>query len=498
MANVLEMKNITKSYSGVQVLKNVDVALGEGEILGLVGENGAGKSTLMKILSGGTQPDGGDILIDGKKVVVSNPIVASELKIAMVQQELSLIPTLTVTDNIVLGREQTRSAFKVFDKAGNREYSKQALATMNLDFPLDMKVGRLSVANQQLIEIARCLVRRPRVLVLDEPTTALTLVEADALLKRMIELKEKGTSIIFISHKLEEIMEVSDRMIVMRDGKKVGDCLKSEVTRPELIRMMVGEKQFFKREMASKDDLEARPVVLEADNISREGRFSDISFKVHKGEVFGFFGLKGAGRSELLMSIFGADKIDSGMLKIDGKECKPSSPLEAIRMGIGFVTEDRKLSGILPTMDIKNNIMISNLKSVSDKAGSINERKMDEICDDFVSRLRIKISSNRQQVRRLSGGNQQKVMIARWLHTNCKVLVLDEPTKGVDVGAKQDIYQQIQKLADEGQSLIVISSELEEVMLVSDKVAVMREGRIMAILDGDDIKADKIMHYAAG
>ena len=496
--SILEMQGICKFYSGVQVLKNVDLNLKRGEILGLVGENGAGKSTLMKILSGGTQPDNGEILIDRQSVQVSSPIVARELKIAMVQQELSLIPTLSVLDNIVLGREKTKSRLCVLDTLANQEYARKALALMNLSFPLDERVKNLSVANQQLIEIARCLILSPRVLILDEPTTALTLIEAESLLQRMLELKGKGTSIIFISHKLEEITRVSDRLHIMRDGRKVGDCPAASMTRPELITMMVGDKRFFSHRPSLKIDLDARTEVLSVKHLSRKDQFSDVSFTVHEGEIFGFFGLKGAGRSELMMSIFGSDCIDSGEIFLAGKKLEKHSPQQAIQNGMGFVTEDRKHTGILPNMDIKNNILISDLKKIASPIGTINEHRMGHISNELVKALGIKISTPRQQVKRLSGGNQQKVMISRWLHTNCKLLVLDEPTKGVDIGAKQDIYQQVQQLSDAKKAIVVISSELEEVMLLCDRIAVMREGKILAILEGDAIKADEIMHHAAG
>ncbi len=496
--SILEMRGISKFYSGVQVLKSVNLKLMHGEILGLVGENGAGKSTLMKILSGGTQPDTGEILIDGQTVQVNSPIIAQDLKIAMVQQELSLIPTLSVMDNIVLGRERTRSGLRILDTLANQEYARKALALMDLTFSLEERVKNLSVANQQLIEIARCLILSPRVLILDEPTTALTLVEAESLLKRMLELKENGTSIIFISHKLEEITRVSDRLHIMRDGRKVGDCLATKVTRPELITMMVGDKRFFCHRPTLKRDLDARPEVLSVNHLFCKNQFSDVSFTVHEGEIFGFFGLKGAGRSELMMSIFGSNRVDSGEIYLAGKKLERNSPQHAIQNGMGFVTEDRKHTGIFPNMDIKNNILISDLKKIASPIGTINEQQMGVISCNLVKALGIKISTPNQRVKRLSGGNQQKVMISRWLHTNCKLLVLDEPTKGVDIGAKQDIYQQVQQLADAKKGIVVISSELEEVMLLCDRIAVMREGKILTILEGDAIKADKIMHHAAG
>lgn len=496
--NILEMKNIRKSYSSVKVLWDIDIAVGEGEIVGLIGENGAGKSTLMKILSGGTQPDEGDIILDGKKVEITDPIVASHLKIAMVQQELSLIPSLTVQDNVVLGREYKTGFLHRLDTERNRQYSLEAMKTVDLDLPLDMKVGKLSVANRQMLEIARNLVREPRVLILDEPTTALTLVEAEALLTQMEVLRSKGASIIFISHKLEEIMRVSDRMIILRDGHKVGEARKNEVTRADLVKMMVGDKEFFNRDSSRRLNTNDDEVIFKAANLKRKDRFDDISFNLHKGEVLGFFGLKGAGRSELFMSIFGADKIDSGEVTLGGKRVRFASPEEAIRGGLGLVTEDRKFSGIFPDMDIKNNIALSNMKSVSGRFGYISGDKLKKVSSAYVRKLGVKTTSNEQKIRSLSGGNQQKVMISRWLHSNSKVLVLDEPTKGVDVGAKQDIYEQINQFTQEGKGVVVISSELEEVMLLSDRIAVMREGRIQAILSGDDIKANTIMHYAAG
>ncbi len=496
--NILEMKGIKKSYSSVKVLWDVDIAVGEGEIVGLIGENGAGKSTLMKILSGGTQPDAGDIILDGKKVEITDPIVASHLKIAMVQQELSLIPSLTVQDNVVLGREFRTGFLHRLDYESNRKYSLEALKTVDLSLPLDQKVSKLSVANQQMLEIARNLVREPRLLILDEPTTALTLVEAEALLAQMELLRSKGTSIIFISHKLEEIMRVSDRMIIMRDGHKVGDVRKNEVTRDDLVKMMVGDKEFFVREDKRNEDIVNNEVIFNAKSISRAEKFDDVSFELHKGEVLGFFGLKGAGRSELFMSIFGADKIDSGEVLFNGEKVRFNSPEEAIQAGIGLVTEDRKFSGIFPNMDIKNNIALSNMKSISGRLGYIKPEEMKKVSSAYMRKLRVKATSDRQKIRSLSGGNQQKVMISRWLHSNSKLLVLDEPTKGVDIGAKQDIYAQVKQFIKEGKGVVVISSELEEVMLLSDRIAVMREGKIQAILTGNDISANTIMHYAAG
>lgn len=494
---VLEMRNIVKSYFGVTVLEDVGFTLEKGQILGLVGENGAGKSTLMKVLSGGIQPDSGEIYIDGERVTINNPIDAKKHHISIVHQELSLITTLSVTDNMVLGTENKSGPLKVLNAKANREYAQKALDLMNLKISPDERVSNLPVADQQLVEIARCLITNPKVLILDEPTTALTLIEAEDLLKRMEELRDQGTSIIFISHKLEEIARVSDKMLILRDGNKVAEVDGGEFEREDIIKAMVGDKQFFSVEHRTLDEINKLPIMLDVKNITQKGLFEDVSFSVHKGEVFGFFGLKGAGRSETLQAIFGADRIDSGEVIIDGESYIPKSPRAAIEKGIGFVTEDRKFSGILPTMDIKNNIMVSDLGSVA-AGGVISEGKMANISDDLVDKLKIKIAGLDQHVNNLSGGNQQKVMIARWLHTDNKILVFDEPTKGVDVGAKQDIYQEIHQLSQQGKAIIVISSELEEVMLLSDRVAVMREGKILDILDGDNINAEAIMQHAAG
>jgi ABC-type sugar transport system ATPase subunit len=417
----------------------------------------------------------------------------------MVQQELSLIPTLSVCDNIVLGHEfKKMGLLKVLDTEKNRRYASDALKTVDLSVPLNTRVSKLSVANQQLIEIARNLIRQPRVFILDEPTTALTLVEAKELLTQMEALREKGTAIIFISHKLEEIMQVSDRMVVMRDGQKVGEVERNEVNRSDLIKLMVGDKEFFLRKERNDEEARNNEIVLEVKNLFKKDQTENVSFVLRKGEVLGFFGLKGAGRSELFKSIFGAQIFDNGKLLFSGNPVQFKNPRQAIKAGMGFVTEDRKFSGIFPNMDVGNNILISDLKSVSNRLGFVKKKGITNVSMSLIAKLGIKTPSWEQRIRNLSGGNQQKVMISRWLHTNSKVLVLDEPTKGVDVGAKQDIYEQIHLLAREGKGIVVICSELEEVLLISDRVAVMREGRIEAILEGSEIQANNIMHYAAG
>jgi ABC-type sugar transport system ATPase subunit len=493
---VLQMKNISKSYSGVEVLKGVDIELKEGEILGLVGENGAGKSTLMKILSGGTYPDNGDIFIDGQKVHISDPIKARQLKICMVQQELSLVNTLSIKDNIVLGNEDRKGFLHTLDQESHYKRAVEALKLVDLDLDVNLEVSKVSVANQQMIEIARNLVSHPRVLVLDEPTTALTLEEAKVLLSKMVQLKEAGSSIIFISHKLEEIMKVSDRILVLRDGVKVAAVDAKEVTRSKLIYYMIGDKALHKKseQKFASDKKECLRVV----NLCKEGKFNNISFELYYGEILGIFGLKGAGRSELAMSIFGAMKLDSGKIEVPDTNGAVWSPQAAIRSGIGFLTEDRKTTGIFANCSLRENISIVNLGLVTDRLGRINRKKDEAAAKKYIDLLKIKASSSVQKVKDLSGGNQQKVLIGRWLFNDSKVLMLDEPTKGVDIGAKQEIYQHIEELAAEGRGILMISSELDEIMALCDRVLVMRSGEIAASFDREHAVYKDIMHYAAG
>ena len=493
---VLQMKNMVKSYSGVRVLKGVDLDLKEGEILGLVGENGAGKSTLMKILSGGTKPDSGDILVDGVKVHISDPIQARKLRISMVQQELSLVNTLSIRDNIVLGNENRRGLFRTLDQEAHRKRAVDALKLVDLEMDVDQQVGAVSVAYQQMMEIARNLAEEPRVLVLDEPTTALTLVEAKVLLEKMVQLKNSGASIIFISHKLEEIMNVSDRIVVMRDGERVADVQTSEVTRAKLIHYMVGDKALHKKTVRtlSSDSKEC----LKVSGLTKKGVFNKVSFRLHEGEVLGVFGLKGAGRSEVAMSIFGALRYDGGTVELPGTKSVARSPREAIRNGMGFLTEDRKATGIFPNCSLRDNISIVDMRQVLDGLGKIDRKKEEGFAKKFMAELNIKAFSSSQKIRNLSGGNQQKVMIGRWLFNDSKVLILDEPTKGVDIGAKQEIYQQIEKLADEGRGILLISSELDEIMALSDRILIMRTGEVTAEFEREHATYKEIMHYAAG
>ena len=492
---VLQMNGIVKSYAGVRVLKGVSLQLHEGEILAVIGENGAGKSTLMKVLSGATRMDSGEILIDGRKVHITDPIRARQLRIAMVQQELSLIRTLSVRDNLVLGSETRRKLLGRIDHERDRRRAEESLRAIDLELKLNTRVGDLPVAYQQMIEIARNLALNPRLLILDEPTTALTLPEVQQLFEKMTQLKEKGTAIIFISHKLEEVLGIADRVVVLRDGELVADVARRELDRAGLIRFMVGDKEFHK---GNRTGVRAGPTCLRIDRLTKADVFQDMSFELHEGEILGLFGPKGAGRSELAMAIFGAMDFDSGRVELNGTPVARRSPRGSIDRGIGFLTEDRKISGIFPHCSVRENISVVNMRKVSGRTGRVRKRKERRSVERYIRELGIRTPSPEQRIRNLSGGNQQKAMIARWLFNDSRVMILDEPTKGVDVGAKEDIYEYIGKLAAEGRGILLISSDLEEIMAVSDRILVMRDGRNVALLDRSIATYEMVMHHAAG
>ena len=493
---VLQMSGIVKSYAGVHVLKGVNLEVRKGEILAVIGENGAGKSTLMKVLSGGTRMDAGEILMNGKKVHITDPIRARQLHIAMVQQELSLIRTLSIQDNLVLGNETRKKLLGQIDHDQDRRRAEESLRAIDLDLPVNTRVGDLPVAFQQMIEIARNLALNPRLLILDEPTTALTLPEVEHLFGKMLQLKEKGTAIIFISHKLEEVLRIADRVVVLRDGEEVANVRRQDVDRARLIRFMVGDKELHTgRQRTRAPD---GPVCLRVERLTKAGMFHDMSFELHEGEILGLFGLKGAGRSELAMAIFGAIGFDSGRVELPSSLNARRSPRGSIDQGIGFLTEDRKTSGIFPHCSVRENISVVNMRKVSGRIGRVLKRVEKNSTAKYFRELAIKASSQEQKIRNLSGGNQQKAMIARWLFNDSRVLILDEPTKGVDVGAKEDIYEYIAKLAAGGRGILLISSDLEEIMAVSDRVLVMRGGNSVALLDHANATYETLMHHAAG
>ncbi|MDI7247007.1 MAG: sugar ABC transporter ATP-binding protein [Bacillota bacterium] len=492
----VEMRGIYKSFPGVSALRGVNLEIRKGEILAIVGENGAGKTTLMRILCGADTPDKGEIAVDGKLVNVRSPRQAQELGIFMVQQELSLVPSMSVMENIVLGREARVGPGGILDARRNSQQAIAALELLGLDIDLQTRVRGLDVATQQMVEIARNLARSPKVLIMDEPTAALSAPEIEKLFLVLKNLRRSGVSVVFISHKLEEILRLSDRVMVLRDGQTVGTLQTEQTTRQDLISMMVGRS--ITEQVRTPSRLGRGADALRVEGISRKGKFRDISFAVQDGEVLGLFGLKGSGRTEVARAIFGADSIDTGRVLVRGQEVRLHSPVDAANRGLGFLTEDRKSQGLFLNLSVKDNITIANLSCVCSQAGIINERREAGVAHEYIRRLGIKAPSIFQRVKYLSGGNQQKVLLARWVFRGSHVLILDEPTKGIDVGAKREVYLLIDELARRGLAVIVISSEIEEILAVSDTIVVMRAGTVSAVLPRDQAETEVIMHYAAG
>ncbi|MEI6055151.1 MAG: sugar ABC transporter ATP-binding protein [Lentisphaerota bacterium] len=487
----LEMKGVQKSFSGVHALKGVDLRLGRGEVLALLGENGAGKSTLMKILGGAHHPDKGTILIDGQEVKISSPHDSQKYGISIIYQEFNLIPGLTVRENIFLGREETKLGF--FNKKQEQSHSQNVLKRIGIELDLDAPCKELTVAQQQITEIAKALSIDAKIIVMDEPSAALTEKEVEKLFKIIKDLKSQGIGVIYISHRLDEIFQIADRIMVLRDGKYVGERGIKEVTRKELIELMVGRKiedEFPKVKHARGAER------LRVQNLTRKGAVNDVSFFVHAGEIVGFSGLVGAGRTETARLIFGADQPDSGKIFIDRKEKKIKSPRDAINNRIAFLTEDRKAQGLVLIHSVRDNFALPNLKDAS-SATFINDRKITLDFDEYIDKLAIKVPNQEALAKNLSGGNQQKVVLAKWLEKNCDIIIFDEPTRGIDVGAKYEIYLLMNDLAKQGKAVMMISSELPEVLGMSDRIIVMHEGKIKGeITDPGKATQESIMHMA--
>lgn len=495
MKCIVEMRNICREFPGVKALKGVNLKIHENEILGYVGENGAGKSTLMKILCGADMPNSGQILLYGKPVVFRSPRESQDHGIYMVQQELSLVPSMTVMDNILLGREKQKGPFGKLDFKENLRITKEALESVGLDVDPLTPVYKLSVAEQQMIEIARNLIQKPKVLILDEPTTALSVVEIERLLSILKKLRDQGVGIIFISHKLEEVLGLCDTINVQRDGETVGTYSAREITRPELISLMVGRK--LADRYPRRNEHESGKELLRVENLTKARQFTDVSFAVKAGEIVGIFGLKGSGRTEMVTAVFGANQPDSGKVYVHNKEVKFRSPKDAIDHGLALLTEDRKALGLFLDLPVKDNITVSNLEDVSSFRGVINSRKELKVSQEYIGKLGVKTPTAFQKVKYLSGGNQQKVLLARWIYCGSDILIFDEPTKGIDVGAKSEVYMLMSELAAEGKGIVMISSEIDEILAISDIVVVMRAGRVSAILKKDETTREEIMHYAA-
>ena len=495
MADVLVlMEGIEKSFPGVHALSQCQFELRPGEVHALVGENGAGKSTLMKILAGVYGKDAGRILYKGKDVEIHNPRAAQHLGISMIHQELNLMPHLTVAQNMFIGREPRQSIkFMLDDKAINAQ-AEQVFAMMRLNLDPRVKVADLSVAKQQMVEIAKALSFNAEVLIMDEPTAALTDSEIDELFRIIRDLRAKGVGVVHISHRLEELKQISDRITVMRDGRYIDTVKTQDATIDQIISMMVGRTIF--EATPEVPEKPSEEVVLEVKHLNRGNVIKDVSFNLKKGEILGFSGLVGAGRTEVARAVFGADPIDSGEILVQGSKVHIGSPSDAVQHGIGYLSEDRKRYGLALGMDVEENVVLAAFRKFLGALGMVNRSKSRATAEQYVRMLAIKTPSLQQKVRNLSGGNQQKVIIGKWLTADTNILIFDEPTRGIDVGAKSEIYHLLNNLAQQGKSIIMISSELPEILRMSHRVVVMCEGRITGELNIADATQEKIMQYA--
>ena len=502
---LLRMEHVSKSFPGVKALDDVSLDVGYGEVLGLVGENGAGKSTLMKILSGVYQADSGTIHLGGQPVHINNPHQGQRLGISIIYQEFNLMPNLSVMENIFIGREAGRLGF--VSRSELRKQTRVLLDRLGVRLNPNSIVRDLPVAEQQMVEIAKALSMQVKVLIMDEPTSALSEKEVSQLLTIMRDLKRDGMGVIFISHRLEEVLTICDRITVLRDGRNVDTIDAAGATEDGLIRMMVGRTRselFHSEERFAAEAMTPLPddVVLEVRGLSRQGTVMDeaavvldeVSFTLRRGEILGMAGLVGAGRTETVRAIFGADKFDRGEVLIDGKPAKIESPMDAINYGIGFVPEDRKAQGLVLSLNVRDNAALATLRQIS-RFGFVRLGVEQQAVNEYAQRLQIRTPSLEQLVLRLSGGNQQKVVIAKWLMRKPRILIMDEPTRGIDVGAKAEIYRLMTQLAESGVSIIMISSELPEVLAMSDRIVCMSRGRVTAILNHTEATPEVVMRY---
>lgn len=489
---ILEMKGIDKSFPGVHALDNVSLELKRGEVHALMGENGAGKSTLMKVLTGIYTKDKGTIVYEGKEVEFSSPRAASDAGIVIVHQELNMLGHLTVAQNIFIGQEKMNGKL-IDDKKMNDEATK-LFKQLNIDINPKERMSHLTVGRQQMCEIAKAISKEAKIIVFDEPTAALTEAEIEELFKIINDLKSKNIGIIYISHRMDEIKKITDRVTVMRDGGYVGTIETATSTKDDIISMMVGRVIYEDPKTESAVDKNA-PIVLKVENLNVGKTVRNVSFELKKGEILGFSGLMGAGRTEMARALFGADKKDSGDIYINGKKVEINTPQDAVRLGIGYLSEDRKRFGIVVGKTVAENSTMATMESYM-KGFFINKKKENRVAQEYVEMLNTKTPSVEQLVVNLSGGNQQKVVIAKWLIRNCDILIFDEPTRGIDVGAKSEIYHLMNKLAAEGKSIIMISSEMTEILRMSDRIIVMCEGRKTGEIDISEATQENIMSAA--
>ncbi|WP_017728870.1 sugar ABC transporter ATP-binding protein [Halalkalibacterium ligniniphilum] len=492
--SLVQMSNICKSFSSVNVLNKVNFELLPGEIHALMGENGAGKSTLMKILTGIYSRDKGVISIKGKEVDFKTAKEAEEMGIAVMHQELNIIPQLTVAENIFLGRQLTYGKTGIIKTKEMIKKTREYLQRLGVDIDPNVEAGHLSVGQQQMVEIARAVSINGDILIMDEPTAALTDREIEALFKVILRLRDQGVGIVYISHRMEEIFRVCDRITVLRDGSSVGTKSIKDTNFDEIVKMMVGRElgeRFPERTVRPEGER------VRVEGLTSDGYFQDVSFSVGKGEIFGVAGLMGAGRTEIMEAIFGSLPTHSGRIYLDNKQVSIKNPYDAIKEGIGFITEDRKSEGLVLGLTVRENLTLTNLNSLS-SYGVMRSKKENAFAEEMIRKLRVKTSGSEQIVKSLSGGNQQKVVIGKWLGINPRVLILDEPTRGVDVGAKKEIYNIMNELAEKGVSIIMVSSELPEILGMSDRIMVVHEGRVTAIINREDADQEGIMQAATG
>jgi rhamnose transport system ATP-binding protein len=489
--NILELKQISKSFSGVEVLHGVSFELRPGEVHALLGENGAGKSTLVKVMTGIHQPDGGQIFLNGEQVYFPDTRESRRAGIAAIYQELSLFPDLDVAENIFVGRQPLSSGRRINWRKLYKE-ADQLLTSLGVHLDLKQKARSLSIAQQQMVEIARAFSIDARILIMDEPTSSLTLNEVADLFRLVHRLREQGTAIIFISHRLEELFEIADRVTVLRDGYYVDTRPMDQVTRDDLIRLMVGRTI---TNLFPKQDVKAGEVMLKVEHLTRAGAFEDVSFELHRGEILGMAGLIGAGRTDVARAIFGVEPSTSGSIQIEGQEIQIHSPQQAIDLGLAYVPEDRQTHGLIPPMNLIANLSLPTLNHYV-RRGWLQAKAEQSAAFEVARQMEVRANNIWQKARELSGGNQQKIVLGKWLSTKPRILILDEPTRGIDVGTKAAVHELMSQLASEGIAILMISSELPEVLGMSDRILVMREGHMTATLSRAEATQEKILLFA--
>lgn len=494
METILSVKNISKSFPGVKALDDVSLDVREGELLALVGENGAGKSTFIKIISGVYQADQGEIYMKDRRLEIKSPADAVKEGICVVHQELNVVPWLDVVTNYMLGQEKTKKFLNVVDRKYSIEKTQESLARLGFNIDVKQQMNSLSFAEKQMVEIAKIISTNPKVIIMDEPTASLAQKERENLYNVVMNLKKQGVGIIYITHIFDEVFRLADRVSVLRDGKYIGTKNKDELDEKLLTKMVVGrEVKSLPRESVATDEK-----VLEVKNLNIEGKLHDINFDLKRKEILGFAGLAGAGRSEIVRAVFGADKRDSGEVYIEGRKTEINSPYDAYKAGIALVPEERKSEGLLMEMSMEYNNVCAKLKKTTNKAGFISYKNVKKYAHEAVEKFGISPPDILREAKFFSGGNQQKIVVSKCVYSEPKILIVDEPTRGVDVGAKEEIHAILDQMVREGKSVIVVSSELLEVLKLSDRVLVVRDGRIVAELNKDEVNQETIMQYAMG